>query len=166
MKLKRILMLTALAISFAVSSQAQVRFSQLKLFVADIHDFSHLNLEMKFKATSDKPVKYVNVYFSLVNEVGDAIYDRIVGGVNANTEHTKFHHVRATGPFKPGKSNKKRFGPYYVSGKKPTVFPHKLVIDYMGSGNESDTIIITKDNIETYFPCTKWIDVNYKDGIF
>lgn len=43
--------------------------------------------------------------------------------------------------------------------KKPSPFPSKIVIDYMGGG--SDTIQITKDNIKKYFPCVKWVDVDY-----
>lgn len=42
--------------------------------------------------------------------------------------------------------------------KKPSPFPSKIVIDYMGGG--SDTIQITKD-IKKYFPCVKWVDVDY-----
>ena len=47
----------------------------------------------------------------------------------------------------------------FFVGKKPSPFPSKIVIDYMGGG--SDTIQITKDNIKKYFPCVKWVDVDY-----
>lgn len=155
-------MLAIMAITMGMSANAQVQFSKFKFYVADIMDFSHLQLETKFKVTTEKNLKYVHVYFTPVNSVGDAIVDQIRGGVNANIKHTKYHHIYATGPFEPKKSYTKHFGPYYIGGKKPTPFPYKVVVDYMGGG--SDTILVTKDNIKTYFPCLKWIDVDYKSG--
>lgn len=155
-------MLAFMAIAMSLNATAQVQFSEFKFFVANIYDFSQLQLEMKFKVTSERNLKYVNVYFCPVNQVGDAICDDIVGGVNANVKHSKYHFIQATGPFEPKKSYKKHFGIYHISGKKPTPFPSKIIVDYMGGG--SDTIRITKDNIKTYFPCTKWIDVDYKSG--
>lgn len=143
---------------------AQVVFSKFKFHVADINNFSKLQLEPKFKVTGEKGIKYVKVSFCPVNQVGDAVSDDIVGGVNANVEHTKFHTIIATGPFEKGKSYTKHFGPYYFyTPKKPTPFPHKLIIDYMGGG--SDTIHITRENIGQYFPCLKWVDVDYKSGL-
>ena len=160
MKKSMILALVGMAMSMSV--HAQVQFSKFKFYVADIMDFSHLQLETKFKVTSDRNLKYVHVFFTPVNGVGDAIVDEIRGGVNANVKHTKFHHIYATGPFESKKSYTKHFDPYYIGGKKPTPFPYKVVVDYMGGG--SDTILVTKDNIKTYFPCLKWIDVDYKSG--
>ena len=107
-------------------------------------------------------MKYVNVLFCPVNKVGDAICDDIIGGVNANTKFSKYQLIQATGLFETKKSYKRHFGIYHISGKKPTPFPHMVTIDYMGGG--SDTIRITRDNIKTYFPKTKWIDVDYKSG--
>lgn len=160
--MKKILMLAIMAITMCMSANAQVQFSKFKFYVADIMDFSHLQLETRFKVTSENKLKYVHVYFTPVNSVGDAIVDQIRGGVNANIKHTKFHHIYATGPFEPQKSYTKHFDPYYIGGKKPTPFPYKVIIDYMGGG--SDTIRITKENIKTYFPSLKWIDVDYKSG--
>ncbi len=151
-----------MAVAFSVSVNAQVQFSKFKFYVADIMDFSHLQLETRFKVTSEKKLKYVHVYFTPVNSVGDAIVDEIRGAVNANVEHTKYHHIYATGPFESNKSYTKHFDPYYFNGKKPTPFPYKVVVDYMGGG--SDTILITEENLKTYFPSLKWIDVDYKSG--
>lgn len=161
-RMKKIMMLAIMAITIGMRANAQVQFSKFKFYVADIMDFSHLQLETKFKVTTEKNLKYVHVHFTLVNSVGDAIVDQIRGGVNANVKHTKYHHIYATGPFELKKSYTRHFGPYYIGGKKPTPFPYKVVVDYMGGG--SDTIRITRDNIKTYFPKTKWIDVDYKSG--
>ena len=40
--------------------------------------------------------------------------------------------------------------------------PLKIIVGGVSGG--SDTILVTKDNIKTYFPCLKWIDVDYKSG--
>lgn len=160
--MKKKIMLAIIAIALSMSANAQVQFSKFKFYVADIMDFSHLQLETKFKVTSDRNLKYVHVYFTPVNNVGDAIVSEIRGGVNANVKHTKFHHIYGTGPFESKKSYTKHFDPYYFRSKKPIPFPYKIMVDYMGGG--SDTIQITKDNIKTYFPCIKWIDVDYKSG--
>ena len=160
--MKKKIMLAIIAIAASLNVSAQIQFSEFKFFVANIYDFSQLQIEVKFKLTSERNLKYVNVHFCPVNQVGDAICDDIVGGVNANTKFSKYHRIQATGPFETKKTYKRHFGIYHISGKKPTPFPHMVTIDYMGGG--SDTIRITRDNIKTYFPKTKWIDVDYKSG--
>ena len=155
--MKQSLILAIIGMAMSMSAHAQVQFSRFKFYVADIMNFNHLQLETKFKVTSERNLKYVHVYFTPVNSVGDAI-----GILNANDKYSKYHHIYATGPFESKKSYTKHFDPYYIDGKRPAPFPYKVVVDYMGGG--SDTILITKDNIKTYFPCLKWIDVDYKSS--
>ena len=155
--MKKIMVLAIMSVAVSMSVSAQVQFSKFKFYVADIMNFNHLQLETKFKVTSDRNLKYVHVYFTPVNSVGDAI-----GVLNGNDKYSKYHHIYATGPFESKKSYTKHFDPYYIEGKRPAPFPYKVVVDYMGGG--SDTILITKDNIKTYFPCLKWIDVDYKSS--
>ena len=155
--MKQSLILAIIGMAMSMSVHAQVQFSRFKFYVADIMNFNHLQLETKFKVTSERNLKYVHVYFTTVNSVGDAI-----GILNANDKYSKYHHIYATGPFESKKSYTKHFDPYYIDGKRPAPFPYKVVVDYMGGG--SDTILITKDNIKTYFPCLKWIDVDYKSS--
>lgn len=155
--MKQSLILAIIGMAMSMCVHAQVQFSRFKFYVADIMNFNHLQLETKFKVTSERNLKYVHVYFTPVNSVGDAI-----GILNANDKYSKYHHIYATGPFESKKSYTKHFDPYYIDGKRPAPFPYKVVVDYMGGG--SDTILITKDNIKTYFPCLKWIDVDYKSS--
>ena len=155
--MKQSLILAFIGMAMSMSIHAQVQFSRFKFYVADIMNFNHLQLETKFKVTSERNLKYVHVYFTPVNSVGDAI-----GILNANDKYSKYHHIYATGPFESKKSYTKHFDPYYIDGKRPAPFPYKVVVDYMGGG--SDTILVTKDNIKTYFPCLKWIDVDYKSS--
>ena len=155
--MKQSLILAIIGMAMSMSVHAQVQFSRFKFYVADIMNFNHLQLETKFKVTSERNLKYVHVYFTPVNSVGDAI-----GILNANDKYSKYHHIYATGPFESKKSYTKHFDPYYIDGKRPAPFPYKVVVDYMGG--RSDTILVTKDNIKTYFPCLKWIDVDYKSS--
>ena len=155
--MKQSLILAIIGMAMSMSVHAQVQFSRFKFYVADIMNFNHLQLETKFKVTSERNLKYVHVYFTPVNSVGDAI-----GILNANDKYSKYHHIYATGPFESKKSYTKHIDPYYIDGKRPAPFPYKVVVDYMGGG--SDTILITKDNIKIYFPCLKWIDVDYKSS--
>lgn len=102
-------MLAIIAIAVSLNVSAQIQFSEFKFFVANIYDFSQLQLEVKFKVTSERNLKYVNVHFCPVNQVGDAICDDIVGGVNANTKFSKYHRIQATGPFETKKIIQKTF---------------------------------------------------------
>lgn len=111
--MKKKIMLAFIAIAVSLNVSAQIQFSEFKFFVANIYDFSQLQLEVKFKVTSERNLKYVNVHFCPVNQVGDAICDDIVGGVNANTKFSKYQLIQATGPFETKKSYKKTF--WYLS---------------------------------------------------
>ena len=82
MKLSLILAIIGMAMSMSV--HAQVQFSRFKFYVADIMNFNHLQLETKFKVTSERNLKYVPVYCTPVNSVGDAI-----GILNANDKYYK-----------------------------------------------------------------------------
>ena len=111
--MKKKIMLAFIAIAVSLNISAQIQFSEFKFFVANIYDSSQLQLEVKFKVTSERNLKYVNVHFCPVNQVGDAICDDIVGGVNANTKFSKYQLIQATGPFETKKIRQKTF--WYLS---------------------------------------------------
>ena len=71
--MKQSLILAIIGMAMSMSVHAQVQFSRFKFYVADIMNFNHLQLETKFKVTSERNLKYVHVYFTPVNSVGDAI---------------------------------------------------------------------------------------------
>lgn len=54
MKKHVILAIMTVAMSMSMSMSAQVQFSRFKYYVANIMDFSHLQLEAKFKVTGEK----------------------------------------------------------------------------------------------------------------
>lgn len=63
--MKKKIMLAIIAIAASLKVSAQIQFSEFKFFVANIYDFSQLQLEVKFKVTSERNLKYVNVHFYL-----------------------------------------------------------------------------------------------------
>ena len=104
----------------------------------------------------------MKVLYSGVDQVNDAVCSNIVGAVNSNVKHTKYNYFIVTGPYEPGKSYSRWASGSFFYPTKVTAFPQEIVIDYMDK--TSDTICITKDNISTYFPKLKWIDVDYEHG--
>ena len=120
--------------------------------------------DTKFTVTSTKAIKTIKVSYVGVDQVGDAVCSDIVGGVNANVKHTKNKIINITGPFEPGKSYGRWASATFYYPTKLTAFPQRITVDYMDR-SKSDTINITKDNIEQYFPKIKWMDVDYEHGL-
>lgn len=163
--MKKYFLMAVMTMACVMGAQAQVVFSKFK-FIKDnpMGMFpTRKATDSQFKITGDKVVKYVDVMYSGVNRVGDAISSDIVGGVNANAKHTKYKMMRCAGPFEPGKSYKRWAGAtFYYREKDIVAFPSMIILSYKEGAD--DSIKITKDNISTYFPKVKWIDVDYKDG--
>ena len=119
-------------------------------------------LDLKVKNTSRKRIKKFSIHYSGVNEINEAICSDIVGGVNANVKHTKYKVINYTGPIEVGETQSSWTRGVFYSPVKVIAFPRSIDITYMD--NTTDTIHITKDNIATYFPKIKWIDVDYVNG--
>ena len=160
---KILILILLCTFNFSVAS-SQVVIEKFKFFNYDLHDFTKFGTEAKVRFTCDKTVKYLEIHYSGVNNVGDAICSDIRGGVNANAKHTKYIIGQATGPFAPGTKKTFNWMPsfYYVS-RKISAFPRMIVLTYTGEAKK-DTIHITKENFSQYFPKNKWIDVDYESG--
>ena len=52
--MKQSLILAIIGMAMSMSVHAQVQFSRFKFYVADIMNFNHLQLETKFKVTSER----------------------------------------------------------------------------------------------------------------
>lgn len=147
-----------------MSTDAQVVFTKFK-FIKDspFGAFpTRKATDAKFKVTGDKTIKTMKVLYSGVDQVNDAVCSNIVGAVNANIKHTKYNYFMVTGPFEPGKTYSKWASGSFFYPTKVTAFPQEILIDYMDK--TSDTIRINKENISSYFPSIKWIDVDYEHG--
>lgn len=163
--MKRLMILLALVVAIVTTAAAQVTFSKF-VFKQDRPMGCCPGRKMtdtKFKVTGDKAIKSMMVLYSGVDQVGDAVCSDIVGAVNANAKHTKNYFFHVVGPFEPGKQYGRWAPGSFTYPTKLTAFPREIYIDYMDR-SRSDTIIITRDNIGTYFPKVEWIDVDYDHG--
>lgn len=108
------------------------------------------NLRSNFKVKSNKAIKYMEVFYLAINSVGDAVEDKI--------KRVKKFSANYTGPFNPGASKKMvvEFAVWHVL--KNTAYPHKLDIEFMDGSKKE--IVINKDNLQAYFPCLEYINVN------
>lgn len=161
--MKKYLLMALMALG-CISTDAQVVFTKFK-FIKDspFGAFpTRKATDAKFKVTGDKTIKTMKVLYSGVDQVNDAVCSNIVGAVNANIKHTKYNYFMVTGPFEPGKTYSKWASGSFFYPTKVTAFPQEILIDYMDK--TSDTVRINKDNISTYFPSIKWIEVDYEHG--
>lgn len=162
--MKRIIISILLCVCYFSIANSQVVIEKFKFFNYDLYDFTKFGTEAKVKFTCDKTVKYLEIHYSGVNNVGDAICSNIRGGVNANAKHTKYIIGQATGPFTPGSKKHLYLKPsFYYGNRQITAFPRMIVLTYIGE-EKKDTINLTKENFSQYFPKNKWIDVDYKSG--
>lgn len=54
--MKKRVILAIMTVAMSMSMSAQVQFSRFKYYVANIMDFSHLQLEAKFKVTGERNI--------------------------------------------------------------------------------------------------------------
>lgn len=144
---KSIKMMMLLAMMLvAHTAKAQVVFSTFKLKPTILYTTKALHVG--FTCDGEKEVKYVKVEWCAVNEVGDVSQGMTTG--------LQLRKVSATGPFKPGRKNKRAANTAYIGVEKVHAMPVSICIEYMdGTDWEQD---VTKDNYQKFFPNLKWID--------
>lgn len=147
----------------ALSASSQVVFTKFKLGTDNPMGMypGRKMLNATFKNTSDKTLKYVCVDWYMVNEVGDVVSGVTSGIKSENEEFIKPKGFQCTGPYESGKSYNRwasNVG-YAPAGQKATAFPYQLRIMYAGT-NDFVTISITEENISTFFPKVKWMEIN------
>ena len=151
MKRNLLLIISLFIVSILYAQEPEVVFNRFEL-----KSFSNLvqsdgwNLRTNFKVNSNKPIKYMEVFYLAINSVGDAVEDKI--------KKVKKFSANYTGPFYPGVSKKMvvEFAVWHVL--KNTAYPHRLDLEFM-DGTKKE-IIINKDNLQSYFPCLDFINVN------
>lgn len=147
---------------FALSAMSQVQFSKFK-FIKD-EPFGAFRgrkaIGCKFKNTSDKPLKYVKVWYYAVNAVDDVISGKDRGFIFKGKEYIKPKRLDMTGPFEVKKSYSRwASGVITATDKNTRAVPFAVTIVYMGSDEEIE-IQITEDNIKEIFPTVPWVDYN------
>lgn len=147
----------------ALSASSQVVFTKFKLGTDNPMGMypSRKMLNTTFKVNSDKALKYVCVDWYMVNEVGDVVSGVTRGTKSENEEFIKPKGFQCTGPYESGQSYSRYASAvgYAPNGQKATAFPYQLRIMYVGT-NDFVSIPITKENISTFFPKVKLMEIN------
>ena len=136
----------------AQDNNCEVVFSKFKLDWFNIMGMrgggNGQRLKLTFKNNSDKVLKYVNVHYWAINAVNDIETDQF---------GRKDFLVNCTGPFTQEKQNKLEVQIALFHPNLLIAYPYKIEIIYM-NGNEKE-IEINRNNINTIFPCIKYINV-------
>lgn len=117
-------------------------------------------IDMKFKNTSDRPMKYLKVYYYAVNAVGDVVSGLDAGVQTPGMEYIKPKVFDCMGPFEAGKQYSRWASGVITTKQKGTLaVPYEVEIIYMQS-NDTTRIRIDKENIQKFFPKNEWRDYN------
>lgn len=144
MKAKSIFLLLMLFATLSMSGQTIV-FDKFKMEPGLVGK----SLRIKYVCNTEHTIKYITVYFSVLNGVGDEVAD-----IYGNTEL----NLKCTGPIVGGKKYKEG---YSVIINKPlplTAKPKRIEIEYVDNSIEDETVEITDENLKTYFPKWKFED--------
>lgn len=139
-------------VSYAQNNACEVVFSKFKLEWFNVMGMrgggNGQRLKLTFKNNSDKVLKYVNVHYWAINAVNDIETDQF---------GRKDFSVNCTGPFDPESRSKLEVQIALFHPNLLIAYPYKIEITYM-NGEERE-IEIDKNNINTIFPCVKYISV-------
>lgn len=147
---------------FAVEAFSQIEVSKFKLYKNEPLGMNRGNkgIELKFTNTSGKSLKYVNIHYYIINKVGDVISGNDYGIQEDGKEYIKANILSCTGPFEDTRSYKRVSGNVLNTLQKDIIaFPYQIEYIFMGS-NQSHYILITKDNLNKFFPKIEWVDYN------
>ena len=122
-------------------------------------------IDMKFKNTSDRAMKYLKVHYYAVNAVGDVVSGRDGGLREPGMEYIKPMTLDCMGPFEPGKTYSRYASGVITTRQKGTLaVPYEVEIIYMQ--NDTTRIRIDRDNLKKFFPKNEWRDYNrYNDQL-
>ncbi len=161
--MRKILTLASLLV-FSITTNAQIVFDKLE-FVKEKSWFGgpqRKTTDIKFHVTSDKTIKYIDLEYYAINSVGDALYSSLNG---QRTGKYKIQKIHETGPFTMKQKVSKNVsgvgtGSFY-SSVDIVAFPSLIRLTYVDDA--IDSIIISKENISTFFPKIEWRNVNNKN---
>lgn len=166
--MKRLMILLALVVAIVTTAAAQVEISRFKFNRDEPLGMypGRKMIDMKFKNTSDRPMKYLKVYYYAVNAVGDVVSGNDEGLRIEGKEYIKPKILDCMGPFEPGKSYSRYASGVMTTQQKGTLaVPYEVEIIYMQS-NDTTRIRINKENIHQFFPKNEWREYNrYNDQL-
>ena len=140
MKTKFVILVLMLLSAISMSSQTIV-FDKFKMEPALVGK----SLRVKYICNTPHKIKYITVYFTTLNGVGDEVED-IHGHKELN--------FKCTGPIFGGKKYKEGYSVFINKPLPLTPKPRRIEIEYVDNSIDDETIEITDDNLKTYFP--KW----------
>ena len=159
--MKRLLILVCAGLLTAMAAEAQVEISKFKFGKDEPFGMypGRKMIDMKFKNTSDRPMKYLKVHYYAVNAVGDVVSGRDEGLREPGKEYIKPKTLDCMGPFEPGKQYSRWASGAITTQQKGTLaVPYEVEIIYME--NDTTRIRINKENLRQFFPKNEWRDYN------
>lgn len=160
--MKKIFVLALMAVVTVLQMQAQVTISKFKFGRDEPFGMfpGRKMIDMKFKNTGDRPMKYLKVYYYAVNAVGDVVSGLDAGIRTEGMEYVKPKLLDCMGPFEPGKSYSRWASGVITTKQKGTIaVPCEVEIIWMQT-NDTTRIRIDKENIKQFFPKNEWRDYN------
>ena len=117
-------------------------------------------IDMKFRNTSDRAMKYLKVYYYAVNAVGDVVSGLDRGLKTEGKEYVKPKVLDCMGPFEPGKQYSRWASGVITTKQKGTIaVPYEVEIIWMQT-NDTTRIRIDRENLQKYFPKNEWREYN------
>ncbi len=166
--MKRLMILLALVMAIVTTAAAQVEISKFKFKRDEPFGMypGRKMIDMKFKNTSDRAMKYLKVHFYAVNAVGDVVSGTDAGIREPGMEYIKPMTLDCMGPFEPGKQYSRWASGAITTQQNGTIaVPYEVEIIYMQS-NDTTRIRINKENIHQFFPKNEWREYNrYNDQL-
>lgn len=160
--MKKLLFLVCAFLLMAATAEAQVVITKFKFGRDEPFGMypGRKMIDMKFKNTGDRPMKYLKVYYYAVNAVGDVVSGTDAGLRSPGKEYIKPKILDCMGPFEPGKQYSRWASGAITTQQKGTIaVPYEVEIIYMQT-NDTTRIRIDKENIHQFFPKNEWRDYN------
>ena len=157
---KRMILMAMMAVVM-LSATAQVEITKFKFKRDEPFGMfpGRKMIDMKFKNTSDRPMKYLKVYYYAVNAVGDVVSGTDRGVRTPGMEYIKPMLLDCMGPFEPGKSYTRWASGVIQTKQKGTLaVPYEVEIIYMQ--NDTTRIKIDGANLKQFFPKNEWREYN------
>jgi hypothetical protein len=158
------MILMAIAVMMVLTASSQVTISKFKFGRDEPFGMfpGRKMIDMKFKNTSDRPMKYLKVYYYAVNAVGDVVSGLDAGVRTEGMEYIKPKLLDCMGPFEPGKSYSRWASGVITTKQKGTIaVPYEVEIIYMQ--NDTTRIKIDGSNLKQFFPKNEWREYNRRN---
>jgi hypothetical protein len=158
------MILMVLVAMMALTATAQVEITKFKLNRDEpLGAFpGRKMIDMKFKNTSERPMKYLKVHYYAVNAVGDVVSGLDEGIRMPGKEYIKPKTLDCMGPFEPGKQYSRWASGVITTKQKGTIaVPYEVEIIWMQ--NDTTRIKIDGSNLKQFFPKNEWREYNRRN---